>query len=261
MSFSDRNGIRHTPPARNKTDQAPEDLRSVLINNLVDDYGWVGAYKKLCEKAYRVPDPDIWGPSFAEQPAKDILLGLDWYKIFDLLEEYGNPHDVNASFERTGLAYEMVEGHRGNWIENYDPEGEELDVQNIPEDSESLLSGKFSEPGEQWGRALAALRGRPVEPTKAISEAIGALEGVVRILSDKKDFGAGINALLTGPGDEPWNGSMAASIKAMYGYTSQVPGARHGQWSKPGVKLAEATFVVRFCGSTIALLLSEKRLR
>lgn len=261
MSFSDR--IRATPdlPARNKTEQAPEDLRSVLLDALLDEFGWLGAYKVLCAKIHRVPDPGIWGSNFAESPAKDILLTLKWYEVFDLLEDHADPKEVNASFERTGLAYEMIQGRRSNSIEPHDPEGEELEVKDIPDLAEDVLSGKFSEPGEQWGRALAELRGRPARPTIVISEAIGALEGVVRILSDEKDFGAGINSVLTGPGKDKWNGSMAASIRAMYGYASQVPGARHGQWSKPGVKMAEAEFVVRFCGSTIAFLLSEERLR
>src|SRR5699024_5424507 len=122
--------------------------------------------------------PSIWGDSWAREPALDILVNLEWYEVFDLLEEHGSPEEVNASFERTGLAYEMIETRNGYRIETYDPEGEALEVDDIPEIATSVFGGRFAEPGKQWAEALAALRDRPARLTQAITAAMGALEGV-----------------------------------------------------------------------------------
>lgn len=262
MSFSSRHGHRRPLPPRNKVEQAPEDLRYTLQAAMLDDYGWIGVYKTLCEALRQEADPSIFSNQWAEGPARDLLYrDLEWFEVFDLLEEYGQPDEVNASFERTGLAYEMVTGRFERTIQTYDPEGEELEVTELPEEATGVLEGRFAEPGEQWQRALIALRGRPAEPTQAIAEAIGALEGVARILGGSKDFGANINQVITHQKEDEYAKAMGASIKALYGYASQVPGARHGQWKRPGVQLAEATYVVRQCAALIAFLLSEERLR
>lgn len=258
MSFSSRHNLRRTPPPRNKYEQAPDDLRLVLRDALLEDRGWLGTYRVLCDAIHRLPDSGIWGDSFAREPAVEMLEDLEWFEVFDLLEEYGDPEAVNASFERTGLAYEMISSRRGQRIEVFDPEGEELEVDDIPEIAASLLEGRFSEPGKQWGRALSALRGRPAEHTQAIHEAMGALEGVLRILTGKNTLGDGAKAYFKDRDD--WVRAMSSAFSAMYGYASQVPGARHGQWKDSGTQLAEATFVVRFCGSAIAFLLTEERM-
>ncbi|MGP5008235.1 hypothetical protein ACTXJK_15190 [Brachybacterium tyrofermentans] len=260
MSFSSRHNLRPTPPPRNKYEQAPDDLRLVLRDALVEDRGWLGAYRALCDATHQLPNSGIWGDSFAREPALEMLEDLEWFEVFDLLEEYGDTEAVNASFERTGLAYEMTSSRRGQQIEVFDPEGEELEVDDIPEIAASVLEGRFSEPGKQWKRALRALRARPAEHTQAIHEAMGALEGVLRILTGngKSTLKEAAKAYFKDRDD--WVQAMSNAFGAMYGYSSQVPGARHGQWKDPGTQLAEATFVVRFCGSAIAFLLTEERM-
>lgn len=258
MSFSNRHGLRRPPPPRNKLEQAPDDLRLVLLDALREDGGWLGAYRLLCEATHQLASTGIWGHDFAREPTLEILADLKWFEVFDLLEEYGDPDEVNGAFERTGLAYEMSASRRGQRIVTYDPEGEALGVDSIPEITASVFGNRFVEPGEQWERALRALRGRPAELTQAIHEAMGALEAVIFILSGKRSFSEGVTALFQDRDD--WVKAMAKSLGSMYGYSSQVPGARHGQWKDPGVQLAEATFVVRFCGSAIAFLLTEERM-
>lgn len=260
MSFSSRHNLRRTPPPRNKYEQAPEDLRKVLLDGLFEaKESWVGVYHVLCDAAHEIPDSDVW-----DNDARDLALRfiskLEWFEVFDLLEEHGDPDEVNASFERTGLAYEMTWSWRGQQIEVFDPEGKELEVDDIPEIATSLLEGRFSEPGKQWERALSALRGRPAKHTQAIHEAMGALEGVLRILTGNKKATVKEGAKAYFKGRDEWVLALNSAFGGMYGYASQVPGARHGQWKDPGTQLAEATFIVRFCGSAIAFLLTEERM-
>ncbi len=54
-------------------------------------------------------------------------------------------------------------------------------------------------------------------------------------------------------------GALAKSLKAMYGYTSQVPGARHGRHSEPDLTFAEAKLVVKSAGIAIAYLIETSK--
>jgi hypothetical protein len=87
---------------------------------------------------------------------------------------------------------------------------------------------------------------------KAVSESVGALEGVARIITGQKDFGKAVDAALSG---REGAGALGASLKALYGYASQLPGARHGRHSEPDVTIADARVVVRMAGSAIAYLI------
>ena len=60
-------------------------------------------------------------------------------------------------------------------------------------------------------------------------ESPGAVEGVARV-GRKKDLGANITKLFDGATDRK---SPAASLKALYGYASNTPGARNGRYTDP----------------------------
>jgi hypothetical protein len=53
---------------------------------------------------------------------------------------------------------------------------------------------------------------------------------VSRVLGGKKDLGANITKLFDGATDRK---SPAASLKALYGYASNTPGARNGRYTDP----------------------------
>jgi hypothetical protein len=256
--FSERHGHRRPAPPRLYLEEAPEDLR-VVLRSILCERSELFAYYKLCEKLHRQRDPNIWGGAAAEVEAGRLIDQLEWFEVFDMLEEHvsgpSQEEAVNASFARTGLAYEMV----GNEISLYEPEGQELKVSGIEAEAVSAFTGQFKPVARQYDRALGALRGRPADPEKAISEALGALEAVARILGGRQDFGANMNALFANSPE--WAKALSASLKALYGYGSQVPGARHGRYTDSLVEMEEALFVVRTCGSAIAYLIAMHRLR
>jgi len=255
--FSRRHGYRRPAPPRVQLEEAPEDLRVVLRSILVE-YGGLFAYTQLCEKLHQQRDPDIWSSQGSAQEVTRLIDQLEWFEVFDMLEEHVNgasqEEAVNASFVRTGLAYEMLD----NEISLYEPEGQELAVSGIEDEAVGAFTGQFEPVARQYDRALNALRGRPADPEKAISEALGALEAVARILGGQQDFGANMGALFASSPD--WAKALSASLKALYGYGSQVPGARHGRYTDSLVEMEEALFVVRTCGSAIAYLVAMQRL-
>lgn len=258
VSFSESHGHRRTPPPRTTIEVAPEDLRLVLQAALVEDLGWVRAYQVLCEALHRLPDSRIWGDSFAAPAVRTLIENdFEWFEVFDLLEKYGDPDEVNKSFARTGLAYEMVTSGRRQAIRLLDPEGDLLKVAGLEDEATAVLDEKFKDVSEQWTRALKALRSRPTDPEKAVGEAIGALEAVVRILAGHKDFGKNVDAIFA---NEPsWAKALAASMKSLYGYSSQTPGVRHGRYTDSLLEQSEATYVARICGSAIAYLIAGDR--
>ena len=48
-------------------------------------------------------------------------------------------------------------------------------------------------------------------------------------------------------------------MKTLYGYSSTVPGARHGEHETVDIQFPEAAFVVRSAGAAIAMLIAEHR--
>ena len=259
--FSERHGYRRPPPARTELEDAPDDLRAVLHSVLVGDQGEVGAYRLLCAALHKTPNSQIWGDTFARSEVLRLIENLEWYEVFDLLEEHATGRyqveEVNDSFVREGLAYEMIEGFGSSEIYIYDPEGDELEVIGTEDDAANVLAGQFAPVKDQYLRALTALRARPADDEKAISEALGALEAVARILGGRQDFAANMSTLFRG--SPPWANPLAASLKSLYGYGSQVPGARHGRYTDPLLEHEDALYVVRACGSAITYLVAGNR--
>ena len=128
-------------------------------------------------------------------------------------------------------AYEAIEvSSRRFEIHVYDPERTELEVSGVEDEALPDLVGKFDAVEGNTLRALGMLRDRPADHEKAVRESPWAVEGVARVLGGKKDLGANITKLFDGATDRK---SPAASLKALYGYASNTPGARNGRYTDP----------------------------
>lgn len=263
MSFSERNGYRRKYPDRIRLEQVSDDVRLVLKDALTGN-GWLPAYHALCEYNRTMPDEDLWSDKFAKQPAQQMLAKLEWYEVFDLLEEHAGHlvDEVNDAFARSGLAYEATEDtypRRGKCsIAVFDPDGVVLEVSAVGDETSALLTDRFEPVRKQYVAALDALQGRPSDFEKAISESVGALEAVARILAHKKDFGANLTAIMAN--ENPDHGWLKPTLGALYGFASQVPGARHGRWADPAIQQADAAATVRLAGVAITYLIEGDRM-
>jgi hypothetical protein len=133
-----------------------------------------------------------------------------------------------------------------------------MQVLGLEAESATLLTGKFAPVLVQYQRALRSLDAHPVEQEKAVSEAVGALEAVVRITLGSgatKDFGPNCKLLFRNV--EPWTKVLERILGLLQGYRSQLPGAGHGRYTSHNVTDAEVRFVVRTCGSAIAFLIED----
>src|SRR5690348_5410964 len=129
MSFSERNKIKPRYPARDRYEEAPERVRG-LLDRVLHEGNVVAAYERLCAVMGRMPDSAIWGASYASPEVRRMVERMEWWQVFDVLEEVsdgdsGNDDDVNEAFALSGLAYEMVDGV----IYTMDEAGELLEIE------------------------------------------------------------------------------------------------------------------------------------
>ena len=128
-------------------------------------------------------------------------------------------------------AYEAIEvSSRRFEIHVYDPERTELEVSGVEDEALPDLVGKFDAvevqyPAGAWNAARSTSR-----PRKGRCVRLQGLLKVSRVLGGKKDLGANITKLFDGATDRK---SPAASLKALYGYASNTPGARNGRYTDP----------------------------
>lgn len=255
-----RIGATSSQPARTRTEEAPPRIRVLLREILIEDGGMIEAYRELADTAGQIAD-DIWSYDWAAPRVRELANSLDWELVYTLIENHAPKRlsgldaygaKVNEALAREGLAYQMVDGK----IAPLDPESDGLGLEtaNPVEDSDD----KFAPVRRQYQRALDALNGRPSDPLAAIRESLNALEALGRILigKPKASFGEAIDKVL---GSSPHRRALAAALKALYGYSSTVPGARHGEHETVDIQFPEAAFVVRSAGAAIAMLIAEHR--
>lgn len=251
-----RLGVRRELPIRNQVEVAPPRLRVFLKKLYVDEFNTVTGYKRLAEDCGRIAE-DVWDYDWAEPRFSGLIQDLDWIEIYELIEErldgsYLRDEEINEILAREGIAYEIVDGK----FYPYDPEGEDLglDTENPIDSSDD----KFAPVRAQFQRALSSLNSIPANNLAAIGEALNALEAVTQIISENPTItlGKAIGPLL---GNEPHRKILASTIEKLYGYASQVPGARHGQHEFVDVGFPEASFAVRSAGAAIAMLIAEYR--
>lgn len=256
--LADRLGISTPKPSRTLTEQAPPRVRTLLRTVVVEDLGMIEAYNELSDVAGQ-PAEEIWSYDWAAPRVRQLVDDLPWTLVYATLEKHApGPLSGLKSYEslvndvlaQEGVAYEMVNGH----FQPFDPEATDfsLDHDNPVEDDE------FAPVRRQYQRAIDALNGQPADYLAAIRESLNSVEALGRILTGrpKASLGDSMDRLL---GSEPHRRALSQTLKALYGYSSTVPGARHGEHETVDIDYPEAAFVVRCAGSAIAMLIAERR--
>ena len=120
-----------------------------------------------------------------------------------------------------------------------------------------LANPLYKGPNDQFNNALKFFNQRPnADKVNCIKEAVGALEGLARILL--KDF-----AITLGKATEAFakmgvlKKPLDRTFHALFGYASELPGARHGAHDLPEIDMNETEFVLYASASCMLLLASR----
>lgn len=190
---------------------------------------------------------------------RDCLAGLrehffncDWAEAFDFIEfiaECGPPEKTrrfvelcNSYLERENSAYRFVDGR----VTEITSEEEIVSV-------ETAITGAVKFPGVTIHlRAALESMSRRSNPDyrNSIKESISAVESLAKHLSSEQDatLGAILGRLEKTHHLHP---SLKKAFTALYGYTSDAQGIRHGLTEAPNLTKAEARFMLVCCSAFI----------
>lgn len=239
-------------------DRAPQALRSALLYTYDErayaTEGEFDPYRVFGRVLGKIGDE--WGPSEKQYEVQTWMNALTLDQAQLLLNEAPldetEENEINARLAQAGEDLRV----RDSVLVNNDEVGEALDLMGLAHEPVALLTGQFKPVLQQYQRALDSLHAHPMQQEKAISEAMGALEAVVRLVSgNARDFGPNIKALFSN--EEPWTRLLGVTISQFQGYRSQVPGAGHGRYKESDVTDAEAEFFVRSAGAAIAWIVRD----
>lgn len=266
MSFADRFGYARPEQPRTRVECDSDALR-IILWNAVSNGGKnpISAYRKLCEHAQQLPDPNVWSNSHADKSGRLILEELTWIDVYEALErEYTEAkargrseleHAVNRALARSGIAYEMQDGR----FEFYEPVATELRTRHDEDAPIASLTEDFTPVRKQYLHALQNLRRMPANLEGAVADALNALEGVAKIIERKPSATLSNLARNLFPDSPGYHAPLRQAIEKLYAYSNQLPGARHGRYAEPDVAHAETVMVVRMAGAIITFLITLDR--
>ncbi len=119
---------------------------------------------------------------------------------------------------------------------------------------ESLTPARYRAVRAAWVRSQAAAHGPSRNLPEAIREAINAVEGMARIVSGAyTDTLGGIIQKLRSAGR--LNPTIARSVEAVWAFTNNTPGIRHGAAKEVEIHNRDARYILESCESAVKLLL------
>lgn len=219
---------------------------------------WIGYFKEARDEV----------PSNARMwlICKEVLISSPWNDAFDLLEFVvrnidqhfrGNMSNTEESlvrafnqvFERELVGYRFI----GQEITPIDGALEIDAVATGSEDAKAVESAHH-----HLGKALEHLSDREnPDYLNTIKESISAVEAIARRITGKQTLGEALGAL-NDAGLE-FHGALLKAWGAMYGYTSDADGVRHGGDTVAVVDQALAKYILVTCSAFVSFLVEEGR--
>jgi len=267
-------------------DDAPQTLR-VGIWNLIEDSvnydslpvllpPYEALYKKVTSH-FRIKR--VSGYTY-DSLLKNMVCGrLAWNEVFDLIEflfvqvsyhEYEErennwmtiPEKIgSARYEYTKKANELLSSENVGWRlskGHLERVGSEILDREIVENVRKLLQGRnFAGPSNQFNKALGFFSRRPnPDLENCVKEAVGALEGLARVLlkNNKITLGDAIKELV---GKKVIRRPLDKTLHVLYGFVSSEPGSRHGAYDLSSLDIPEAELVL-YSSAACMLFLTRK---
>lgn len=248
-------------------DEVPGRVRAALYHVIRDrlrifpNEWWSEAYQELLRASRRQPAENDRG----EHGVRLLLTKADWLEIFEMIEslaalaqardeEYRyDPSqferlraEINRLFGDENVGYQLDEQGRLQLTASREM------VEAAAEALSATAAGSYSASAEQLRRALEKLTFRKLDPTNAVKDAVGALEGVVRTrCNGKGDIGANTACL-----KKYLHPTLVEALVKVEAYRGDM--AAHADRPGRTVDVEEAIFVVHICSAAVALLASQK---
>jgi hypothetical protein len=188
-----------------------------------------------------------------------LIHGLDWWEFYDLCEELLRitgvadeiAKEIDAIFVQDSLPYTITPSGIA-W--RLSPPAQEV----VAETRHLLTQPELVGPSQQWEKASGHLSKRPPDPENCIKDAVGALEGLARILANKpsETLGQIIKPLAPQLG---MHSALANAVSNVYGYRGDEQAIAHGATSPLSDIIAEAELVLHWCAATMVYLIKKKK--
>lgn len=258
--FSRRHGYIGTPPEITIREDAPEDLRYVVLAEALEAGLTPASLRTIASRVLRTrPDPGNWSeyPNIWDEVQR-LIFDCPWFQVYDIIE--GVLRDINEPRRqqyRDALNAFFIERGIGWRLEDAQviARGEEAFELAIPAATDELARAGRLTARSEIEEALRDLSRRP-EPdlTGAIHHSIGALECVARDVTNDPRSTLG-EILRRNPGLLPR--PLDAAVSQIWGYSSEY--ARHIREGQ--IPEREDAELVVGMAATIATYVSRKHRR
>lgn len=185
-----------------------------------------------------------------------------WYEIYDLIEACLDyfPFETNDKEAFADLLNSYLEAEKSAYkIINYKviEITSEQEIQSIEEALKH--TNEFSGVQEHLQQALKLMADRQnPDYRNSIKESVSALEGICQkiLKKDKVTLGDAIGQIEK---QYPIHPALKASIKSLYGYTSDADGIRHAMLDESNLSYIDAKFMLVACTNFINYLIDKTR--
>jgi len=257
--FSQRFSVRPEGPPR-KPNDVPESAKVRLVR-LIDD----------CRQEY-LPGAYSLGPRLADavgrsseghgsmSEIRQLIQSLQWWEFYDICEELlrvsSNPEmlarKIDGLFRQHRLPYKITEAGI-DWRLSGPADSSLKEAKRL-----LVSSAELQGPAQQFEKAQKHLAGRPPDPENCIKDAIGALEGVARIVSG--DSSATFGQIIKPLSDRlEIHGALASAMSNLYGYRGDEGAIGHGTTQPLKNLIAEAELVLHWCAACIVYLAEKAK--
>lgn len=274
MKFSQRIGNREVKTELNRAKMSAELRNSLwtlileyIINHRSDDDGYGGEpssllkyFRALWIYFFKWPiDTLSWGANYGDARStklkvREWFFEADWDLALDFIEfssefHRGFENACNDFFKTEFSAYRFVEGK----LVEVNSEEEIIEIEKAIKNSD-----KFNSVKTHLNTALGLLADRKKPDYRnSIKESISAVESLAKIITndDKATLGKALNKIET-KHNIPKN--LKSAFSALYGYTSEESGIRHGLLEEgTSVDIEEARFMLIACSAFVNYLISK----
>lgn len=229
--------------------------RNSNIYSLVESY-WLNLFKNPTDT---IPQ---W-TSDSLKIIRDYFFNCAWHEIYSLIEETIEYYpyqrvsnkdsfitNINNMLERENSAYRIIN-------DEIIPITSEQEIQSIETALEN--TNQYLGVQQHLNQALKLMSDRQKPDYRnSIKESVSALEGMCQkiLKKDKVTLGDAIGQIEK---QYPIHPALKASIKSLYGYTSDADGIRHAMLDESNLSYIDAKFMLVACTNFINYLIDKTR--